>query len=227
MEHHRLQSFGRTKSRKLSSSQQFLVENLLPQVRVIPRDSERVDVDPLEIFGSNKPCWLEIGFGGGEHLIAQAKLNPDVGLIGCEPFIDGVAKALSGIEKSGLKNIRIHDSDARELLDSLKPASIDRVFILFPDPWPKKRHWKRRIIRGDFLDLLYSRCKPKAQIRFATDIASYVNEAVIRFSNHYGYIWTANCANDWKIPPADHCHTRYQAKNLGDCPPVWLDFIKI
>lgn len=225
MEHPRIQSFGRTKSRKLSVRQQGLVDNLLPKIKV--PESPIGTLDPNSLFSSNRPCWLEIGFGGGEHLIAQAGLNPELGFIGCEPFIDGVAKALGSIDSLDIGNIRIHDSDARDLLGWLKPQSIDRVFILFPDPWPKKRHWKRRIIRGDFLDLLHSRCKPQARIRFATDIASYVNEAVIRFNNHPGYKWTAECADDWCQPPSDHCDTRYQEKNLGDCTPVWLDYVVV
>lgn len=223
MEHRRIQSFGRTKSRKLSVRQHGLVDNLLPKIKVPEADIGTLD--PNSLFSSNRPCWLEIGFGGGEHLIAQATQNPETGFIGCEPFIDGVAKALGSIDSLGLSNVRIHDSDARDILGWLTPKSIDRVFILFPDPWPKKRHWKRRIIRGDFLDLLHSRCKPKAQIRFATDIASYVNEAVIRFDKHPGYQWTAECANDWCQPPSDHCDTRYQEKKLGDCTPVWLDYV--
>ena len=225
MEHPRIQSFGRTKSRKLSVRQQGLVDNLLPKIKV--PESPIGTLDPNSLFSSNRPCWLEIGFGGGEHLIAQARRNPETGFIGCEPFLDGVAKALGSIDSLGLSNVRIHDSDARDLLGWLKPQSIDRVFILFPDPWPKKRHWKRRIIRGDFLDLLHSRCKPKARIRFATDIASYVNEAVIRFNQHPGYNWTAECADDWSQPPSDHCDTRYQEKNLGDCTPVWLDYVVV
>lgn len=225
MELPRIQTFGRTKSRKLSDRQQRLVDELLPKKRC--PESVSGKLNPNTLFDSNRPCWLEIGFGGGEHLIKQAQQNSDIGFIGCEPFIDGVAKILVSIDSLSLKNIRIHDSDARELLNWLKPESLDRVFILFPDPWPKRRHLKRRIIRGNFLDLLHSRCKPEARVRFATDITSYVNEAVIRFSNHKGFRWTAECSDDWSLPPTDHSDTRYQEKNLGDCTPVWLDYIRI
>lgn len=225
MEHFRIQTFGRTKSRKLSDRQQRLVAELLPKIRC--PESDTGQLDPSRLFDTNKPCWLEIGFGGGEHLIKQAQDNPDIGFIGCEPFIDGVAKVLGSIDSFSLRNIRIHDADARDLLDWLKPESLDRVFILFPDPWPKKRHLKRRIVRGNFLDLLHSRCKPEARIRFATDIASYVNETVIRFNNHGGYQWTAECASDWSRPPTDHHGTRYQEKNLGNCTPVWLDYVRV
>lgn len=221
----RLQTFGRTRSRKLSSRQQRLFDELLPKIRVPVCESGQLN--PNSLFASDNPCWLEIGFGGGEHMVAQAVQNPQITLIGCETFIDGVARALGNIETLSLTNVRIHDSDAREVLDWLKPESLDRVFILFPDPWPKRRHWKRRIIRGDFLDLLHSRCKPNARIRFATDIASYVNETVIKFTNHPGYLWTAESVADWSLPPSDHQKTRYQEKNLGDCSPVWLEYIRI
>ncbi len=169
--------------------------------------------------------WLEIGFGGGEHLVAQARQNPQAGLIGCEPFIEGVAKALSAIEAEGLANVRLHPGDVRDLLDVLAPASLDRVFILFPDPWPKKRHHKRRLIQPELLEALHRALGPGAPVRFATDVNSYADEALARFLAHGGFEWTAECAEDWRTAPADHVTTRYEHKRLGDCAPVFFEFI--
>lgn len=180
-------------------------------------------LDPATLFATPGPVWLEIGFGGGEHLIHQARTHPDVRFIGCEPFIEGMAKALAAIDEQNLDNVRLHMNDARDILSWVKPASLDRCFILFPDPWPKKKQRKRRIIQRDFLTALQQACKPGAPIRFATDVASYANEALSNFLTHGGFEWTAEVAQDWRTPPSDHFTTRYESKKLGDCAPVWFD----
>ncbi len=223
--HPRLRTFGRRNARKLSPRQQGLMEVLLPQLAVAP--TAPATLDPASLFAAPGPCWLEIGFGGGEHLVGQALRQPDAGLIGCEPFIDGVAKALGQIEDAGADNIRLHAGDARELMASFTDASLDRVFILFPDPWPKTRHLKRRLIQPDFLESLHRILKPGGLVRFATDVRSYADEAMVRFIRHGGFEWLARHADDWRCPPDDHITTRYEAKTLGDIAPVFFDFHRI
>ena len=218
-----LRTFGRTGGRPLSGRQQALIRDRLPQLAV-PHTADGA-LDPVTLFGDAAEVWLEIGFGGGEHMIEQARRNPHVGLIGCEPYIEGMAKALTGIETQGLTNIRLHMDDARPVMAMLKRATIARVFILFPDPWPKKKHHKRRLIQPGFLDELARICLPDARIRFATDIKSYANEALETFLNHPAFHWLADSAADWRAPPADHITTRYETKRLGDCAPVFYDFL--
>ncbi|MEO1553781.1 MAG: tRNA (guanosine(46)-N7)-methyltransferase TrmB [Pseudomonadota bacterium] len=169
--------------------------------------------------------WLEIGFGGGEHVSGQAKAHPEVGLLASEVFSEGVAKLLGQIEDEALDNIRLWPADGRKLVEGLAPNCIDRVFILFPDPWPKTRHQKRRLIQPDFLDDLMRVIKPGGRLRFATDVRSYADEALERFLINPAYVWTANTASDWRDAPIDHVTTRYQTKKLGDIAPVYFDFI--
>jgi len=214
-----IRTFGRVGGRALSARQQALVDGLLPQLQV----PEGVH-DPLSLFPGLKEVWLEIGFGGGEHLAEQARRHPDVGFIGCEPFIEGMAKALTQVDAGGLTNVRLRMDDARPLVEGLAPGSLARVFILFPDPWPKKRQQKRRLIQPDFLASLHRACRPGARVRFATDVMSYADEALLRFLQHGGFRWTAQRADDWRKAPADHVTTRYETKKLGDCAPVWFDF---
>ena len=214
-----IRTFGRVGGRALSPRQQALVDERLPQLAV----PEGLG-DPLALFPGLDAVWLEIGFGGGEHLAEQARRHPEVGFIGCEPFIEGMAKALTQIEAGGLGNIRLRMDDARPLVDALAPGSLARAFILFPDPWPKKRQQKRRLIQPDFLDSLHRACRTGAGVRFATDVAGYADEALLRFLQHGGYRWQARRAADWRTAPADHVTTRYETKRLGDCAPVWFDF---
>ncbi|MCI4644443.1 MAG: tRNA (guanosine(46)-N7)-methyltransferase TrmB [Hyphomonadaceae bacterium] len=218
-----LRTFGRRAGRPLSTRQQSLVENLLPKIN-LPLESERV-LDLAALFPAKREIWLEIGFGGGEHLAGQAARNPDVGFIGCEPFIDGVAKMLTAIEEDDLVNIRLHDGDAREVIEALPDASVSRVFILFPDPWPKARHHKRRLVQPVFLEALSRVLKPCGQLRFVTDVRSYADHALEICLANPKYIWSAMRADDWRQPPADHLTTRYESKRLGDISPVWFDFI--
>lgn len=214
-----IRTFGRVGGRALSPRQQALVDELLPQLQVPEGLS-----DPQALFPGLKEVWLEIGFGGGEHLAEQARRHPDTGFIGCEPFIEGMAKALTQVDADGLKNVRLLMDDARPLVDGLAPGSLARVFIMFPDPWPKKRQQKRRLIQPDFLDSLHRVCRKGARVRFATDVVSYADEALWRFLQHGGYRWLAQRADDWRLAPEDHVTTRYETKKLGDCAPVWYDF---
>ena len=156
--------------------------------------------------------WLEIGFGGGEHLVWQAAHNPSVSFIGCEPFEDGVVKVLSKIDSDKLSNIRLHMGDAREVLRSLPETSIARAFILFPDPWPKRKHRKRRLVNPDTLASLARVMKPGAELRIGTDIADYARTMLLAFQDEPRFQWQAASPKDWRVRPLDWPETRYEQK---------------
>ena len=217
-----LKSYGRRGGRPLSGRQKTLMDTVLPRLQ-IPAGAPGA-LQPEDLFESPDQIWLEIGFGGGEHVSGQAAAHPKVGLLASEVFFEGIAKLLGQIEDAGLTNIRLWPEDGRELVDALADQSVDRAFILFPDPWPKARHQKRRIIQPDFLDALARIIKPGGRVRFATDVRSYADEALERFLAHPAFEWTARCADDWRCAPEDHVETRYQQKKLGDIDPVYYDF---
>ena len=213
--HGPLRSFGRLKSRPIKPRQAELLDTLLP----------RIAVDLASPPLGEGETWLEIGFGGGEHLAEQAARRPDVRLLGAEPFLNGAASALRHIDERGLANVRLHVGDARDLLAALSHASLHRVFILFPDPWPKARHRKRRLVNPAFAAEVARVLKPGGALRFATDWADYVDTALLALRSEPGLAWSARRADDWRVPPADHVTTRYETKRLGDCAPVFLDFV--
>jgi len=171
-----------------------------------------------------RDVWLEIGFGGGEHMAAQASMHPDVLVLGAEPFLNGVASALRHIDEAGLDNVRLREGDARQLLIDLPAGCLTHVFILFPDPWPKTRHHKRRLIQTDVIAQLARTLKPGGRLRFATDWADYADWALAKLTSSADFRWCAERADDWRKPPEDHVTTRYEQKRLGDCAPVFLDF---
>jgi tRNA (guanine-N7-)-methyltransferase len=206
--------YGRRQGKKRSERQQHLLDDLLP----------RVAVDAASVGSESRPVWLEIGFGGAEHLLGQARANPDILLIGCEPFLEGVAKALDGIEGEGLRNVRLHAEDVRPLLDSLPDRLLDRVFILFPDPWPKTRHHKRRLVSTATLDKLARLMRDGARLRIATDHMDYARWILFRGLRHPAFEWTAERVADWLDVPSDHVTTRYQSKLLAGSRPVFLEF---
>ena len=177
--------------------------------------------------GGATPLILEIGFGGGEHLVAQAAAHPDARFIGVEPFLNGVASCLRHIEESGVQNVRLHQGDARDVIARLPEASLDLVYILFPDPWPKTRHWKRRLIQREFLDELARVLKPGGEVRFATDWAHYAAWTLDLFTHDPRFTWGAERASDWREPWLGHVPTRYEQKRLGDCTPIWLRLVRI
>ncbi len=206
-----IRSFGRRRGRGLSARQAGLLEALLPQVGVDP--SGPGPRDPVELFApGTRAVWLEIGFGGAEHLVWQARRNPDVGLIGCEPFEEGIVKALTAIDEGGLGNLRLLGDDVRPLLRWLPERSIARVFMLFPDPWPKKRHRKRRLFSPELLRLLARVMAPGAELRLATDIGDYARTALAAVQGSSDFRWAAEGPADWRVRAADWPATRYEAK---------------
>jgi tRNA (guanine-N7-)-methyltransferase len=217
-----LRSFGRIKSRVIKPRQAALMDSLLPQIRV-PLEP----FDPRALMPDAAQVWLEIGFGGGEHMAAQADLHRDVLILGAEPFQNGVASALRHIDERGLSNIRLQDGDVREMMARLPGACLERVFILFPDPWPKARHNKRRLVNAELLVELARLLTPGGRLRFATDWADYADWTLERVLASGLFAWPAERADDWRVPPADHVTTRYEEKRLGDCAPVFLDFVRV
>ncbi len=220
--HGALRSYGRVKARPIKARQASLLETLAPKV-----DIPEGPFDPRALKSDAREVWLEIGFGGGEHMAGQAARDRDLLIIGVEPFLNGVASALRHLEDGGLENVRVHQGDAREVAGRLPDGSLDRVFILFPDPWPKARHHKRRIVQEDFLAELAAKLKPGGRLRFATDWADYADWTLERVLKSGLFAWPADRADDWRIPPADHLTTRYEEKKLGDCAPVFLDFVRV
>jgi len=217
-----MRSYGRLKSRPIKPRQAALMETLLPAIRP-PAGA----FDPRKLMADAPQAWLEIGFGGGEHMAAQAAAHPDVLVLGAEPFQNGVASALRHVDEQGLSNVRIHDGDARELMARLPDASLARAFILFRDPWPKGRHKKRRFLQTETVAELARLVAPGGRVRFASDWADYVDWTLERFLANPSIRWTAERADDWRVAPADHVATRYEQKRLGDCAPVFLDFQRV
>ena len=189
---------------------------------------DRTPFDPGALFPGTSETWLEIGFGSGEHMIAEAKANPGVGIIGCEAFINGVATLLAHLGREGVSNIRIHAADARDLMDVLPPASIARVYLLYPDPWPKKRHWKRRFVNPDNLDQIARVMAPGAELRIATDIPDYVRHTLAQLVMDRRFAWLAERPSDWRQPWPGWPSTRYEAKALREGRvPHYLRFRRV
>ena len=222
--HRPLRSFGRIKSRAIKPRQAALFDTLLPSIAV--PDPGAGPIDPRALMPGASGVWLEIGFGGGEHLAAQAARHPDILMIGCEPFLNGVGSALRHIDEGGLKNVRLHADDARDVMAALPDASLDRVMILFPDPWHKARHNKRRLVQAESAAEMARLLKPGGGLRFVTDWKDYADLALERFEQTPGLVRQADGA-DWFAVPADHVVTRYEEKKLGDTAPIFLDFIRV
>jgi len=211
--------YGRSKGKALRPHQTELIADLLPQLaldltaRLAPRDDRELR--------------LEIGFGGGEHLIEAAAAEPDVDFIGCEPFINGMARLLSRIEARGLRNIRLHRGDAAEILDLLPAASLSRVYLFYPDPWPKRRHRKRRFVSPENLDRLARVMKQGSELRFATDIDDYAGWTLAKLRARPDFVWRARGAQDWLSPWSGWTRTKYEAKAIAaGRRPAYLTFIR-
>ena len=216
--------FGRRKGKKLRAGQDDLVQNLLPSIRVVPGS----DVPGQFPNRHARETWLEIGFGGGEHLAAQARTHRDVNIVGCEPFVNGMAKLLAVIEQERLDNIRVWDDDVTDLLPTLPDASFDRVYILYPDPWPKRRQRKRRLVSDENLEMLARVMKPGSQLRFASDIDDYIGWVLARVLRSPHFRWTATRADDWRVPYEGWPGTRYEAKAIREGRvPSYLTFVRV
>jgi tRNA (guanine-N7-)-methyltransferase len=222
-----LRSYGRRKGKPLSARKERLIASLLPRLRLNLKERAPESLQllfPVQV----KEVWLEIGFGSGEHLLFQAEHHKDVGFIGCEPFVNGMASLLGAIETQGLETIRLHDGDAREALAWLPSGSIARMFILFPDPWPKKRQMKRRLISPETASEIARVLAAGGELRFASDSGDYAAHALNAIGQSHAFIWLAERASDWRVRPPDWPETRYERKALSeDRKPVYLRFKRL
>ncbi len=203
--------FGRRKGKQLRERQAAQLENLLPILKLDLKEPAPDDLSAL-FPAALKRIRLEIGFGGGEHLIHRAAEDPSTGFIGVEPFVNSMVKLLGQIEAREVANVRLYDDDATQVLDWLPPASVDQIDLLYPDPWPKRKHWKRRFVSKVNLDRFARVLKPGGLFCFASDIDSYVNWTLLHCRDHAAFEWTAETAADWLTPFAGWPSTRYEAK---------------
>ncbi len=216
--------FGRRKGKSLRAGQAETMQRLLPRLAV-PID--RPAPDPLaSLFGANvREVRLEIGFGGGEHLLHRVRSKPEVGFIGVEPFVNGMAKLLAAIDGAVPANLRLFDEDATRLLDWLPADSLSEIDLLYPDPWPKRRHFKRRFVSPANLDRFARTLRPGGLFRFASDIDSYINWTLLHCRDHGAFEWLAQTAADWHEPFPGWPGTRYEAKALREGRrPAYLTF---
>ena len=209
--------YGRSSGHKLRKGQEALLDTLLPRIAV-PDDGE---VTAARLFGDARPLHLEIGFGSGEHLAYRADLLPDHGFIGCEPFVNGVATALGHVRDQGLANVRLHMGDALEVLRRVPDKALSFVYLLHPDPWPKARHAKRRMVNHGPLDLIAAKLKPGAEFRLGTDDPTYCRWAMMVLAQRRDFAWTARRACDFLERPADWPETRYERKARRSGREVW------
>lgn len=219
-----IRTFGRRKGHRLSPRKQRLFSDLLPCLRP---DLAAPPPEPLNgLFAAPvSEVWLEVGFGAGEHLLWQARENPQAGIIGCEPFINGVASLLGSLDEDNPGNVAIWDSDAREILGWLGDASLSCVFVLHPDPWPKVRHRKRRFISPETLEELARVMQKGATLRIASDIPDYVRTTLLAIRLSGQFEWTAQTPAGWRVRPPDWPQTRYEKKALKEGrPPTYLEF---
>jgi tRNA (guanine-N7-)-methyltransferase len=203
--------FGRRKGHRLRVHQTGLIESLLPALSIdmaapAPADLGSLFEPPLQSVR------LEIGFGGGEHLVAEARASPQMGFIGCEPYINGMAKILTAIEANGIANVKLFAGDAAELLAWAPANSLDRIDLIHPDPWPKRRHWKRRFVQDVTVAAMARVLRPSGEFRFVCDIEDYVSWALAHLARSPEFAWTAERADDWRKPWKGYTLTRYGRK---------------
>lgn len=204
--------YGRRQGRPLRAGRRQLLDAVLPELEIALPEEER-RLDPARLFDRPPAAlFLEIGFGGGEHLVHRALEDPKTGFIGIEPFVNSMAKLLSKVDELGIRNIRLHDDDATVVLDWLPENSLDQIDLLYPDPWPKKKHWKRRFVSDVNLARFHRVLKPGGFFCFASDIDSYVNWTLQHATRHGGFEWVAQDARDWLTPFNNWPGTRYEAK---------------
>ena len=221
--------YGRIKGKALNAAQDRYLEEDLPRLSVagITREEnpERTPLDMQELAGG-RPLWLEIGFGGGEHLVHQALQNPDVQFLGVEPYVNGVAMLLGKMRKAGVRNIKLYMGDARNLMDVLPDEAVSKAFLLYPDPWPKLRHHRRRFVTPEHLIPLNRCLKTGTKFRVATDVEDYVRQTLQEVPKA-GFDWLAEGPKDWRAPWGDWISTRYEKKALReDRTPHYMTFRK-
>lgn len=209
--------YGRRQGHALRAGQANLVDDLLPRIAI----PETGPITSERLFGDDRPLELEIGFGGGEHLAGQAEMRPHHGFIGCEPFLNGVVGALGHVARLGLDNVRLHMGDALEVLERLPDASLDRVYLLHPDPWPKARHAKRRFMNRGPIDLIAAKLKSGCEFRFGTDHPVYCRWAMMVMGQSPDFEWLARTPRDFLERPSDWPETRYEAKARRLGHEVW------
>jgi tRNA (guanine-N7-)-methyltransferase len=221
--------YGRRKGKRLRAGQKSLFETLYPVLAIEPigrgeaeagpRPDLAGTVDPAALFEGRmesqpRVLWLEIGFGGGEHLAHQAMQYPDVGFIGADPFVNGITKLLTKVDENDIRNIRLYGEDARPFLDRLPDGCFEKIFLLFPDPWPKARHWRRRFMNTWNLDLVGRLLADHGELRVASDDPTYQTWTMRVAPVHPLFEWTAQSADDWRVRWADGCPTRYEQKAI-------------
>ena len=211
------QLYGRSQGHKLRAGQAALVEDLLPRVAV----PDSGPLDAALLFDDDRPLELEIGFGAGEHLAGQSAMRPGHGFIGCEPFLNGVVGALNHIRDEALDNVRLYMGNAIEVLDRLPDASLTRVYLLHPDPWPKARHAKRRMVNHGPMDLIAAKLKPGCEFRLGTDDPTYCAHAMMVMNQRRDFLWQAETASDFLTRPEDWPETRYERKARTKGHEVW------
>ncbi len=219
--------YGRRRGPKLRENRAALMRENLAEYAAMPVTGDKV-IDLNSLFPGVSDIWLEIGFGSGEHVAAQAIANTDTGFLACEHYLNGIASCLAHIEKNKLNNIRLHNGDARDLMDHLPDASISRVFLLYPDPWPKARHHKRRFISPENLDAFARIMRTGAVLRVASDIPDYIEWTLEHLAAHSGFVLTGDPAGGFREPWSDWPGTRYEAKALREeRTPAYLTFERL
>lgn len=225
-----MRSFGRVQSRALKKQAAERMLSLRPRFDLAPAlvaGSPPLALGalfPLAASHAKTHFALEIGFGGGEHLVGQALAHPDWGLIGCEPFVNGLAQCLGHIEAAACPNIRLYGGDVRDIMPVLPDGSLTQIWMLFPDPWPKTRHRKRRLLQPALVSEIARILEPGGRFSFATDWRDYAREALYALCQSRELHWTAQSCRDWLQPPEGHISTRYENKALGDTTPLWFHF---
>jgi tRNA (guanine-N7-)-methyltransferase len=219
--------FGRRQGHKLRKRQADLVAGLLPRLAIDLVAAAPTELAPLFAVPV-RDVELEIGFGGGENMIARAQAQPHTGFIGVEPFVNGMVKALAAIEQLRLANIRLHFADATTLMTWLPEGALARIELIHPDPWPKRRHWKRRFVQDATIAQFARILRPGGELRFVTDVADYAAWTLARLIRSADFAWTAQCADDWRKPWPDFAGTRYHAKAAREQrPPCFLVFRRL
>ena len=208
-------NYGRRKGKALRSAQKSYMSNLQKYLPIGVDIDENPSRKKINIFSNSNPVWLEIGFGSGEHLFHQAMENPEVNIIGCEPYINGVATLLGKLETKNISNVLIYPGDVRDLMDVVPELTFERIFLLYPDPWPKSRHHKRRFVSPEFLDPLIPLLKPSGFIYIATDIGDYVRQAMQNLNIYDDLIWMCEGPQDWRKPWKGWFRTRYERKAIA------------